>query len=130
MEKVPMTDKGFSKLEEELKRLKTVDRPEIIRAIAAAREHGDISENAEYHAAKDRQAFVEARVREIEDKPAREVSIRAMLESQITGPEGRTGSIFGQEFDLTLNILGGDEASRLGTLKDFSHFSIGIKYSF
>ncbi len=71
MEKVPMTDNGFNQLEEELKRLKSVERPAVIRAIAEAREHGDISENAEYPAAKDRQAFIEARVREIEDKISR-----------------------------------------------------------
>ena len=70
MEKVPMTLDGFNRLEEELKRLKTVERPEIIRAIATAREHGDLSENAEYHAAKERQSFNEGRVSEIENKIA------------------------------------------------------------
>ena len=68
MDKVPMTLDGFSRLESELKRLKTEERPAIIKAIAAAREHGDISENAEYHAARERQAFVEGRVGELEDK--------------------------------------------------------------
>ena len=70
MDKVPMTLDGFNRLEEELKRLKTVERPEIIRAIATAREHGDLSENAEYHAAKERQSFNEGRVSEIENKIA------------------------------------------------------------
>ena len=70
MAKVPMTLDGFERLEEELKRLKTVERPEIIKAIATAREHGDLSENAEYHAAKERQSFNEGRVSEIEDKIA------------------------------------------------------------
>ena len=68
MDKVPMTLDGFNRLEEELKRLKSEERPEIIKAIAAAREHGDLSENAEYHAARERQAFVEGRVAELEDK--------------------------------------------------------------
>lgn len=68
MDKVPMTLDGFTTLESELKRLKTEERPAIIKAIAAAREHGDISENAEYHAARERQAFVEGRVGELEDK--------------------------------------------------------------
>ena len=71
MNKVPMTDRGFSRLEEELRRLKTVDRPEIIRALAAAREMGDLSENAEYHAAKERQAYVEGRILELGDKLSR-----------------------------------------------------------
>ena len=67
MDKVPMTLEGFSNLKIELKRLKTVERPEIIKAIATAREHGDLSENAEYHAARERQGFVEGRVGDIED---------------------------------------------------------------
>ncbi len=62
-----MTLEGFNDLEVELRRLKTKERPEIIRAIATAREHGDLSENAEYHAARERQAFVEGRVGDIED---------------------------------------------------------------
>ena len=65
-----MTLDGFERLEEELKRLKTVERPEIIKAIATAREHGDLSENAEYHAAKERQSFNEGRISEIENKIA------------------------------------------------------------
>ena len=70
MDKVPMTLDGFERLEEELKRLKTVERPEIIKALATAREHGDLSENAEYHAAKERQSFNEGRISEIENKIA------------------------------------------------------------
>ena len=68
MEKVPMTLDGYNSLETELKRLKTVERPDVIKAIAVAREHGDLSENAEYHAAKERQAFIEGRVNELEEK--------------------------------------------------------------
>tara|TARA_B100001123_G_scaffold116415_1_gene135587 strand:+ start:2639 stop:3112 length:474 start_codon:yes stop_codon:yes gene_type:complete len=67
MEKAPMTLQGFNDLETELKRLKTGERPNVIKAIAAAREHGDLSENAEYHAARERQAFIEGRVGIIED---------------------------------------------------------------
>jgi transcription elongation factor GreA len=67
MEKVPMTAKGHEAMETELKQLKSVDRPETIRMISEAREHGDLSENAEYHAAKERQAFIETRVIQLED---------------------------------------------------------------
>lgn len=66
MEKIPMTRKGFTDLEVELKHLKTVERPTIIQAIAEAREHGDLSENAEYHSAKEKQSFIEGRVKELE----------------------------------------------------------------
>ncbi len=66
MEKIPMTRAGFSALDEELKVLKSVERPAVIRAIAEAREHGDLSENAEYHAAREKQSFIEGRVKELE----------------------------------------------------------------
>ena len=66
MEKIPLTKPGYDKLNEELKHLKSVERPAIIRAIAEAREHGDLSENAEYHSAKEKQSFIEGRVKELE----------------------------------------------------------------
>ena len=66
MEKIPLTARGFAKLEAELKHLKSSERPAIIRAIAEAREHGDLSENAEYHSAKEKQSFIEGRVKELE----------------------------------------------------------------
>jgi transcription elongation factor GreA len=69
--RIPMTPEGHSRLSAELKRLKTVERPAVIKAIAAAREHGDLSENAEYHAARERQGFIEGRVMELEDKLGR-----------------------------------------------------------
>ncbi|MDP6882768.1 MAG: transcription elongation factor GreA [Rhodospirillales bacterium] len=71
MNKMPMTKKGQDELESELRRLKSEERPAIIRAIAEAREHGDLSENAEYHAARDRQSFVEGRIAELEDVVSR-----------------------------------------------------------
>jgi transcription elongation factor GreA len=71
MEKIPMTAEGYQALDAELKRLKTEERPAVIQAISEARSHGDLSENAEYHAAKERQAFIETRLAEIEDKIAR-----------------------------------------------------------
>lgn len=66
MEKIPLTRAGYSALNDELKQLKSVERPAVIRAIAEAREHGDLSENAEYHAAREKQSFIEGRVKEIE----------------------------------------------------------------
>ena len=71
MNKEPMTVRGHEMLKEECKRLKTKDRPEIIRAISEARAHGDLKENAEYHAAKEEQGFVEGRIQEIESKLSR-----------------------------------------------------------
>jgi transcription elongation factor GreA len=66
MEKVPLTARGFARLDAELKKLKSVERPAVIKAIAEAREHGDLSENAEYHAARERQSFIEGRIKELE----------------------------------------------------------------
>jgi transcription elongation factor GreA len=71
MEKVPMTEAGHAAMLEEIKHLKSVERPRIIQAIEEARSHGDLSENAEYHAAKEQQGWIEARVAELEDKISR-----------------------------------------------------------
>ena len=67
MQKIPIKRDGLERLQEELKQLKSIERPDVIRAIAEAREHGDLSENAEYHAARDRQSFLEGRVGDLED---------------------------------------------------------------
>ena len=74
-ERLPMTRAGYEKLEEELRRLKSVERLKIVKEIEVARAHGDISENAEFHAAKERQSHIEGRVRQLEDKLARAVVI-------------------------------------------------------
>jgi transcription elongation factor GreA len=70
-ERVPMTRQGYDKLEADLRELKTVERPRIVKEIEVARAHGDISENAEFHAAKERQSHIEGRIRQLEDKLAR-----------------------------------------------------------
>jgi transcription elongation factor GreA len=89
MEKIPMTAEGYQALDAELKRLKTVERPTVIQAIAEARTHGDLSENAEYHAAKERQAFIETRLAEIEDKIARAQIIDV---SKLSGKQVKFGA--------------------------------------
>ena len=89
MDKVPMTAEGFNALDEELKRLKTQQRPAVIAAIAEAREHGDLSENAEYHAAKERQGWIEGRIAEIEDKIARAQVIDV---SKLSGAQVKFGA--------------------------------------
>jgi transcription elongation factor GreA len=89
MEKVPMTGEGYQALDEELKRLKTLERPTVIAAIAEARLHGDLSENAEYHAAKDRQGWIEGRIAEIEDKIARAQIIDV---SKLSGDQVKFGA--------------------------------------
>jgi transcription elongation factor GreA len=89
MEKVPMTGEGYTVLDDELKRLKTQERPSVIAQIAEARTHGDLSENAEYHAAKDRQGWIEGRIAEIEDKIARAQVIDV---SKLSGDQVKFGA--------------------------------------
>ncbi len=112
MEKVPLTARGFAKLDAELKKLKTVERPQIIAAIAEAREHGDLSENAEYHAARERQSFVEGRIRELEAMIGRSEVIDP---SRFSGPVkfGATVVIVDEDTDeeKTYQIVGDQEAS-------------------
>jgi transcription elongation factor GreA len=112
MTKVPMTADGFNRLQDELKRLKTVDRPAIIRAIAEAREHGDLSENAEYHAARERQSFIEGRVMELEDKIARAEVIDVSKLSGKAVKFGATVTLADEETDeeTVYQIVGEDEA--------------------
>ena len=112
MNKVPMTVDGYNRLQEELKRLKSVDRPAVIRAIAEARTHGDLAENAEYHSARDRQGFIEGRVGELEDKIARAEVIDVSKLSGSAIKFGATVTLADEETDeeQTFRIVGEDEA--------------------
>ena len=112
MEKVPMTLEGYRSLDEELKRLKSVERPAVIQAIAEARGHGDLSENAEYHAAKERQGFIESRLVEIEDKLSRAQVIDVSKLSGDTVKFGATVTVFDEdtEEESVYQIVGEDEA--------------------
>jgi len=113
MEKVPMTIEGYRKLETELHRLKTEERPRIIQQISEARDHGDLSENAEYHAAKDAQGLNEARVADIEDKVARAEIIDTSKLSGTTVKFGATVTLEDEESGdkVKYKIVGEDEAN-------------------
>lgn len=113
MATIPITKRGAEKLKTELHRLKTVDRPWVINAIAEARAQGDLSENAEYEAAKDRQGFIEGRIQEVESK----LSAAQVIDPSILDAGGRV--VFGATVDLedessgsvvTYQIVGEDEA--------------------
>jgi len=123
MSKVPMTVRGFELLQEELKKLKGVDRPAVIKAIAEARAHGDLKENAEYHAAKEQQGFIEGRIKEIEGKLSHVQVI------DVTAVDARGRIIFGSTVELieeatgkeiTYTIVGEDEADIKNGLISFS----------
>jgi transcription elongation factor GreA len=107
-----MTAEGYARLEQELKHLKTQARPEVIKAIAEAREHGDLSENAEYHAARERQSFIEGRVAELEDKISRAQVIDPSKLSGETVKFGATVTVADEDTDeeMTYQIVGELEA--------------------
>ena len=111
-EKLPMTADGLLKLKSELENLKNSERPNIIKAIAEAREHGDLSENAEYHAAREKQSFIEGRISELENKISRAdvIDISALDNSKITF--GATVKITDLNSDEThtYTIVGADES--------------------
>ena len=113
MQKVPMTVGGHAALETELKHLKGVERPEIIQAISVARDHGDLSENAEYHAAKEKQGFIEGRIKELESKLTLAQIIDVTTMSGDTVRFGATVTIVNEDTDeeSTYQIVGEDEAS-------------------
>ena len=113
MSKVPMTVRGHELLQDELKRLKSVDRPNVVKAIAEARAHGDLKENAEYHAAKEEQGFIEARIKDIEGK----LSHKQVIDASAVDARGKV--IFGAtvvildentDKEMTYKIVGEDEA--------------------
>ena len=114
MNKVPMTVRGHELLQKELKRLKSVDRPEVIQAIAEARAHGDLKENAEYHAAKEQQGFIEARIKDLEGK------LSNLQVIDVTAIDAKGKIVFGSTVELldeesgkeiVYKIVGEDEAS-------------------
>jgi transcription elongation factor GreA len=112
MEKNPITPEGAVRLREELINLKSVQRPAVIQAIAVAREHGDLSENAEYHAARDKQSFIEGRIKDIENKlalaevidPSKLAGNRVAFGATVKLSNTDTGE------EVTYRILGADEA--------------------
>src|SRR5690606_10133450 len=112
MEKVPMTAEGYQALDEELKRLKTVERPAVIAQIAEARSHGDLSENAEYHAAKERQGWIEGQIADIEANLARAQVIEVPRLSGTRVKFGATGSGVDEdtEEEARYQIVGEHEA--------------------
>jgi transcription elongation factor GreA len=116
MNRLPMTSDGYTRLQEEIKRLKSTERPAIIRAIAEARTHGDLSENAEYHAARERQSFIEGRLGELEDKIARAEVIDISKLSGSVIKFGATVTLADEETDeeQTFRIVGEDEADVKG----------------
>lgn len=123
MNKVPMTVRGHELLVEELKTLKSVARPTVIKAIAEARAHGDLKENAEYHAAKDQQGFIEGRIKELEGKLSNvqvidvteiEAHGRIIFGSTVALLDENTGQ------DITYKIVGEDEADIKNGLISFS----------
>lgn len=128
-----MTAGGYRRLLEELQRLKTVERPTAIRAISEARGHGDLSENAEYHAARERQGFIEGRVAELEDKLSRaEVVDVGKLKGKVVR-FGATVTLADEDTDekVTYQIVGADEADvnarRLSITSPLARALIGKK---
>lgn len=112
MEKFPITVQGYERMQQEIQTLKTVERPAVIQAIAIARAHGDLSENAEYHAARDKQSFLEGRIAELEDKTARAAVIDV---SKLSGSDIKFGArvvLVDEDTDeeVTYTIVGEYEA--------------------
>jgi transcription elongation factor GreA len=133
MDKVPMTTGGYEDVVDEAKRLKTIERPAVIKAIEEARSHGDLSENAEYHAAREKQSFIEGRLAELEDKIARaEVIDIAQMSGKVIR-FGATVTVADEDTDeeSTYQIVGEDEADisagRLSVTSPLAKALIGRK---
>ena len=112
MSKFPMTEEGLNRLKTELERLKTIERPSVIRALAEAREHGDLAENAEYHAARERQSFIEGRLADLESKIRHAEVIDVSKLSGKAVKFGATVKLSDEDTDenATYRIVGADEA--------------------
>ena len=112
MSKFPMTEEGLNRLKTELERLKTIERPSVIRALAEAREHGDLAENAEYHAARERQSFIEGRLADLESKIRHAEVIDVSKLSGKAVKFGATVKLSDEDTDetATYRIVGTDEA--------------------
>lgn len=113
MQKYPMTINGANQLKEELHRLKSVERPRVIEAIASAREHGDLKENAEYHAAREQQSFIEGRIQELEGKLAHaQIVDLSKIPNEGKVVFGATVTLlhFQDDTQITYQIVGEDEA--------------------
>ena len=122
MQKIPLTEYGAEMLKNELQQLKSVARPEVIAAIAEARSHGDLSENAEYEAAKERQGFIEGRIAEIENKLARALVVKPAeihAEGKVVFGATVTLSDVDSGDKVRYQIVGDDEA-------DIKHFKISV----
>ena len=108
MDKIPFTKSGLEKIKEEFNHLKKIERPSVIKAISVAREHGDLSENAEYHAAKDKQSFIEGRITELEDVLSRSevIDLSKLSKNKVTF--GTKIKVFDEELDkdVTYSIVG------------------------
>lgn len=133
MQKFPMTAPGLQRLEEELRTLKSVERPAVIRAIAEARSHGDLSENAEYHAARERQSFIEGRIAELEEIVS---AVEVIDPAALTGEHVKFGAhvhLVDEETDreITYQIVGVHEAdiklARLSVSSPLAKALIGKK---
>lgn len=131
MEKNPITPDGYTKLREELNNLRSVERPRVVQMIATAREHGDLKENAEYHAARDKQSFIEGRIKDLENKLALAEIIDPAKLSGGRIAFGATVSLMNTktEEEVTYRIVGADEADvengQLSILSPFARSLLG-----